>query len=1103
MTQWRVLVPIGIAVALWAVLAFRPHVPANLLQSAPASGPCRPTAAEMAATEAAITAYPTTMPTPTPVSYPVVTTELVILAGDQDIPTLSPSLIIRAPKANQPDINALLDTTLTQVDVEAQSTTVPFPERERHNSYRNLLRDLLLNDVSDPDDFGVLAGDQDVKVFQDALDLREPPTIGVAKSGTVTLVIPQGNKVLANNETSFAGGWTITSDKRNITFRFQGQPDTKIGWDVRVCSDGLPIVSAALATRTPIAGTTPTPLPFMAPWRSPATPAAPLLVSQSASEVHWWFPNNAEPADIEVIAEAPPLAALRIWLSSEGREVFAAILAYILPVGLLVAALLMVPRATDAKNGLKEARARLEATTWAVVRIAVAAGLSLLIYADVTVRFADSDPKTASVPTPASVPGPSTQAAAPPPLATSLVAPGPGANRVVDLVSAAQRWMQSQRDLYFWPVIFAIAITELGFMGFARQQTKGERPSSWEIALILGFVVVLLGCFAYLAQSNQVGRFVFPTIRPALLVAGYTMFLVTAFSLWYQRVRGKAVTAQRFALPLFGAVSLFLCLARLEVEFYRGWNKAIAGGLIPLWVTCCAFVGFVLVAAALLTDLRSQATAERSPPIHIRPSHWVVVAALIVVILGQWEWSVYSQENIWWRALVESDPITYFPDLASVRLADSLEFYPTAFSVAVFELLVLLGLAGIAGVLHAAGKPSSAQELKTPFLREDQRWIRRLLIGLFAAFVIGYGGQVLGVRAPVAFLLGLVLLPLVLSNKANEESQRINTYNARRRSGEFLVMTHRGNLLQRALALVGVDQQLARNYKNFTDGTTSAKEFNTKQAGYRRDREALLLGTTTGESATGESAAAESATAESATRTEAKAPVAIYNGGKSVVKLKATDAPAALALSLGPEDGWWENGTLAVRLGGLLAIVPIAYFIYVYLTSPTVGGWSLRNPFAIVGLVSALTFEIAFWMVAAFVLGCLFPYLFWHNGPVKGMMLALVYVGANAAAALLGIPGNALWQVRSFQLLLFLILLGAWLDLKTVEKHGLHQRDLIALYELPKTTGLVSQVLPLVTALAAVVVQLLLGQTQEATSSLISGEASSAIFSAICRGNVC
>ena len=102
-----------------------------------------------------------------------------------------------------------------------------------------------------------------------------------------------------------------------------------------------------------------------------------------------------------------------------------------------------------------------------------------------------------------------------------------------------------------------------------------------------------------------------------------------------------------------------------------------------------------------------------------------------------------------------------------------------------------------------------------------------------------------------------------------------------------------------------------------------------------------------------------------------------------------------------------------------------------------------------------------------------------------------------------GIPGNVLWQVRSFQLLLFLMLLGAWMDHKSLRNKDpqITWRCLFEYYDVPFATNLFSKMLPLITAFAAVVAQLLLGQTNEATVSLVSGDAFDA-FSSLVNSNL-
>ena len=342
-----------------------------------------------------------------------------------------------------------------------------------------------------------------------------------------------------------------------------------------------------------------------------------------------------------------------------------------------------------------------------------------------------------------------------------------------------------------------------------------------------------------------------------------------------------------------------------------------------------------------------------------------------------------------------------------------------------------------------------------------------MLLALFAAFVIGYGGQIIGLRAPIAFLIGVVLLRFTVSTRVEAMSNRIDEMNGGTQDGTPLIISHRGELLHRALSLANLEQQLAKALRTFTNGETSAGDYKTKLDQLSREAEAQSLGQDADQ------------------------------GSTALLKLSKDDAPGELALTTGPKQTWWENGALALSLGSRLAIVPIVYFLYVFLNSQDGAGWSLNTPFATVQLATSLAYEVAFWLVAAFTFGCLFPFLPGRTGPIKGAVLAAVYVGANAAAALLGIPGNALWQVRSFQLLLFLTVLGGWMDVKTVEGVGLRRRDLFAIYDLPNTATLVSQVLPLVTALVAVVGQLLLGQTQAATENLLSGEGGKALLNAL------
>src|SRR5262245_62165696 len=123
MTQWRLIVPLGIALALWAVLSVRPTLSGDLFLSNAADRPCHPTAAERASAEMAFGVYPTGTPTPTPVTFPVVTTELAVIVEGQDIPLLLPSLVIHAPVDQRPELDSLLGDAHSDA-AEAAATPV-------------------------------------------------------------------------------------------------------------------------------------------------------------------------------------------------------------------------------------------------------------------------------------------------------------------------------------------------------------------------------------------------------------------------------------------------------------------------------------------------------------------------------------------------------------------------------------------------------------------------------------------------------------------------------------------------------------------------------------------------------------------------------------------------------------------------------------------------------------------------------------------------------------------------------------------------------------------------------------------------------------------
>jgi hypothetical protein len=198
-------------------------------------------------------------------------------------------------------------------------------------------------------------------------------------------------------------------------------------------------------------------------------------------------------------------------------------------------------------------------------------------------------------------------------------------------------------------------------------------------------------------------------------------------------------------------------------------------------------------------------------PRAVRYAGWLVVTGLIaLLVVAQWGWATYQMQSVWWRAPVAQDPARYLPELAAFLISVPLS-YPIAFLGPATGLLPLLGLAGLVGVLHAVGSRD-----RSPFWSEDERWIGWVVGFLVAVFVVGYGGEVFGVRLPLAFVLSLLLLRLVQTNRIAQAAAWVDRENAggADRAGPLLV-TRRRELLDRAHALDGVEERRAKAFETY------------------------------------------------------------------------------------------------------------------------------------------------------------------------------------------------------------------------------------------------------------------------------------------------
>jgi hypothetical protein len=477
-------------------------------------------------------------------------------------------------------------------------------------------------------------------------------------------------------------------------------------------------------------------------------------------------------------------------------------------------------------------------------------------------------------------------------------------------------------------------------------------------------------------------------------------------------------------------------------------------------VTASFVAGFTLLLAALLpTEL-----IRRIPVLERRPV-WLLMTALVTVaVVAQWGWATYHAQNIWVRTALEQAPLKQAfysrPVLhAATRLANfydtltpSFQVYPIFFLGSGSALLPLLGLVGLVGVLRGA-----SSGVRTPFWGARRQWIGRVLAFLFAVFVVGYGGEALGISLPLALVLALALLRLACSPRLAQASTWVDHHNAGATDEEPLIRTRRRELLTRAKALADVAQQRAAAFAKYEPVAGDSDAYFAAVGAL--DAEAIRL------ERGGPGPADLHPVPDGQPNRLVDRP--------DLLALPEGLGPGELAFGLGPAAQWWDNGMAAVRLGSRLAWLPIAYFVYVLLTVQSSGLLTTPTPFAAVTFFAALASEATFWLTAAFTLGCLFPYLRGRNGLVKGAALAGVYFAAQAGASLIGARGDAFWLVRAFQLLLFLMLLGAWLDATTVAHEGLSWRYLLGRYEVLKVKTLLTYAPPLI-GVATVIVQQLL-----------------------------
>jgi hypothetical protein len=81
---------------------------------------------------------------------------------------------------------------------------------DMQSSYRDLLAELLANDLADERDLGLFTTSADGRL-KEVLLIGEPPVVGLGENGTVTLIVPKVPEVLADTSINAGDSTSATS----------------------------------------------------------------------------------------------------------------------------------------------------------------------------------------------------------------------------------------------------------------------------------------------------------------------------------------------------------------------------------------------------------------------------------------------------------------------------------------------------------------------------------------------------------------------------------------------------------------------------------------------------------------------------------------------------------------------------------------------------------------------------------------------------------------------------------------------------------------------------------------------------------------------------
>jgi hypothetical protein len=375
----------------------------------------------------------------------------------------------------------------------------------------------------------------------------------------------------------------------------------------------------------------------------------------------------------------------------------------------------------------------------------------------------------------------------------------------------------------------------------------------------------------------------------------------------------------------------------------------------------------------------------------------------------------------------------------------------------VFSASSLFSLAVLPAVVFLVANAEARDALLGSRSREWQ-----LLCALYLFFVVPASVGFVGFRLPLPLVVagaGIWVIASLRRKKLERLEKRVAELNPNEAviDGESLLARFRRELLDRTFVIQSLRRRRANQHQGQVEESVEPKEVIATRGRVKELDEA-----------------------EAYFQTGQNEPDPSLRGDHAV-RLKFPGTPPLIyaGLGSGPGRNWQENGSMALGLGTKVAALPIGLAIGLFLASDLPVFVGARPDLGVLFVADILLSEVATWLVATFVLGCLFTWLPGGNGPLKGCVLA---APAIAAIGLCTIPPpielQDSWLLYSLKLLFVLSATGLLMDVKTMSSVGFRPRDLLELYQVRSLRfGLVS-LLPIAISLLGIYIEIRTGNSQ-------------------------